>query len=105
MVGIDDRVLCRTPAAPQGTGTNIPVWKFEAVRSAILAELSRGKAPASALVARVRDRLPAHELGRLGSLGWHVTTIRLEMEVRGEVARLSEGPLVVGLGPHANSGL
>ncbi|MEM6466366.1 MAG: hypothetical protein AAF679_07660 [Pseudomonadota bacterium] len=97
-----DKVTCRTPASLDGPGTNIPMWKFDIVRRAILDALDEGKAPASALVARVRDRLPAQELGRLGSLGWHVTTIRLELEVRGEVARLSEGPLVVGLGVTAD---
>ena len=36
----------------------------------------------------VRDALDENSLKRLGSLGWHLTTVRLELEVRGEIARL-----------------
>ncbi len=41
----------------------------------------------------VRERLTEDDKDRLGSIGWNVTTVKLEMEVRGEVIRLEgKGP-------------
>jgi hypothetical protein len=39
----------------------------------------------------VRARLSQQELARLGSLGWHCTTVKLEMEVAGEIVRVEGG--------------
>ena len=50
------------------------------------------------LAGLVRLRLGQGEMDRLGSLAWHVTTVRLELEVRGEVVRRSLRPVVLGLG-------
>ena len=35
----------------------------------------------------VRRRLSAADLARMGSVAWHVTTVKLELEVRGEITR------------------
>ena len=81
-----DKVPCRTPTGT--SATNVPAWKFDACRDAILAELADGPMRASAIAAAAGRRLGHDAKADLGSLGWHMTTVRLEMEVRGEIARL-----------------
>ena len=89
-----ERVACRTPAEGRDGVTNIPAWKFEAVRRAILDELAEGDIVNKDLRDRVGARLSAEDLANLGKLGWHVVTVKLEMEVRGEIARLpGSGPI------------
>ena len=86
---MEDKTECRTPNRPRTT--RIPTWKFDLLRDAILAVVSdAGKAgfPFFELPAAVDARLSEDDLARLGSLGWHVTTVKLEMEVRGDVAKL-----------------
>ena len=80
-----DKTPCRTPAG--SSATNIPSWKYDCVSKAVQATLADGPRPASELVEAVRERLDKAELDDLGALGWHVTTVRLEMEVRGEITR------------------
>ena len=87
----DERIPCRTPAG--SSATNIPAWKFDACREAILAELSDGPMRASAMANAAGRRLTDQARRDLGSLGWHVTTVRLELEVRGEIERLPGSPL------------
>ena len=85
----EDRTPCRTPNA-DGV-TNIPTWKFQAVRTAILAAVDAAGdegLPFSAVSAEVKSRLNADDLARLGSVGWHATSVKLELEVRGEIARM-----------------
>ena len=93
------KVECRTPNPDKPGVTNIPKWKFDLVRSAILAELANGDVPFSELSARVGARLSDEDKSKLGSLGWHVTTVKLELEARGEIERAdSKGPQIVTLG-------
>ena len=93
------RVACRTPADGRDGVTNIPEWKFDAVRSAILDVLRDGDIAFKDLKAAVGSRMSDDDLKRLGSLGWHVTTIKLELEVRGEVKRMPDQvPQVIRLG-------
>ncbi|WP_299298231.1 hypothetical protein [uncultured Tateyamaria sp.] len=88
-----EKVACRTPAEGRTGETRIPAWKFEAVRAAILDTLKDGPIRYADLNAAVADRLDADTLDRLGKLGWHVVTVKLEMEVRGEIERLDvKGP-------------
>jgi len=83
----DDRVLCRTPQA-DGT-TRIPRWKFDCVRRALHEVLSEAdEVPYKDLKALVGGRISDEERAALGSLGWHLTTVKLELEVRGEVERV-----------------
>ena len=87
---MNDKVACRTPAEGRDGVTNIPRWKYEAVRGAILEAVDeagpRGL-PFAKLPNAVKDRLRDETLERLGSVGWHVTTVKLEMEVAGEIRR------------------
>jgi len=88
-----EAVACRTPAEGRDGVTNIPAWKFDAVRGAILAALEGGAMFYKDLNDAVAARLDPETLAGLGKLGWHVVTVKLEMEVRGEIARLDvKGP-------------
>ncbi|APX13425.1 DUF6958 family protein [Tateyamaria omphalii] len=88
-----DKVACRTPAEGRDGITNIPAWKFDVVRGAILGALECGPILYKDLNAAVQARLDDQTLADLGKLGWHVVTVKLEMEVRGEIARLDvKGP-------------
>ena len=85
---MDEKIACRTPAKDRDGVTNIPKWKFEVLEVAILDVLKQGDCPFADLKEKVRVRLDGDELNRLGSLGWHLTTVKLEMEVRGDIKRL-----------------
>ena len=84
----EERVVCRTPSAGRTGTTRIPKWKFDAVREAILQVLADGEVPFSELTERAGAKLADDDRARLGSVGWHVTTVKLELEVRGEIRRL-----------------
>ena len=102
----EERVACRTPAPGKSGVTRIPRWKFDLVRNAILEILGEGEARFSDLSGLARERLPEAELGRLGSLGWHVATVKLEMEVRGEIERLpGKGPQRLAIGGRGDAAL
>ena len=90
----DDRVGCRTPAEGRDGVTNIPAWKFDLIRGHIADILSDGTPQ---VYNEVRDtvgaRLSAEQADALGKLGWHVITVKLELEVRGEIERVkARGP-------------
>ena len=85
-------VQCRTPTVGKDGITRIPGWKYRAVRAAILDAVA--DAGPSGLLFRelsdqVRSRLDADDLTELGSVGWHVTTVKLDMEVEGELLRVA----------------
>jgi hypothetical protein len=89
----EDKVACRTPAEGRDGVTRIPAWKYAAVRRAILHAVDAAGAEGlrfADLPAAVRARLSRQELARLGSLGWHCTTVKLEMEVAGEILRVED---------------
>lgn len=81
-----DKTLCRTPNA-SGT-TRIPTWKFEAVRKAILDAVGADGIAFKDLEPAVAQRLPQDVARDLGSLGWHMTTVKLEMECAGDIHRV-----------------
>lgn len=95
------RVTCRTPAEGRDGTTNIPEWKFDVLRSAIL-KVVRAAGTDGMLNKDLRDAVGAElspdQLKRLGKLGWHVVTVKLELEVREEIARMPvKGPLRIAL--------
>ena len=99
--------LCRTPTPGRSGETSIPLWKYEAVRIAILAAIRADndiKKGGSIGFNDLREKAKAHMqeamLARLGSWGWHFTTVKLNMEVEGEIKRLpgsTPQQLVLGL--------
>lgn len=98
---IEDRIACRTPAEGRDGTSNIPAWKFHLLRDEILTVL--GAAGADGMLNKdlrgaVEPQISAADRDRLGKLGWHLVTVKLEMEVRGEIKRLdAKGPLRIAL--------
>lgn len=87
-----EKVACRTPTKGRDNATNIPRWKYECVRRAILETLDEaesGYVLFKDLPAIVESHLTTNQLAKLGSLGWHVTTVKLNMEVEGEIVRVT----------------
>ena len=84
-----DRVVCRNPD-PRKETTRIPRWKHEAVRRAILRAVAVRPAgvPFGELPRRVRRALSAAQLAELGSVTWHTTVVKLDLEARGEIRRV-----------------
>lgn len=86
-----ERVECATPT-PGKAPTRIPRWKYEALRRAIhkvvCAAGSRG-ATLDDLVEKTPAWLSADELADLGSVSWHVTTVKLDLETKGEISRVA----------------
>lgn len=93
----EEKVRCRTHTSGPDGGTNIPAWKFEAMRHAIFEVLADGPMKVADMKEAVRSHLTKDELDNLGALGWHMTTIRLELEVRGDLKRLEGSPVFVAL--------
>ena len=92
MAELTDKVACRTPAEGRGGVTNIPAWKFDTLRAAIL-DIAKDEVLFKDLPSLVASRLTYQQKADLGSLGWHVTTVKLELEVRGEIRRTpGKGP-------------
>ena len=84
----DEKILCKTPT-PGKAPTRIPKWKFDAVRAAILKLLGQEQ---EIFFAELPDKVGGvlgHEAKKeLGSLTWHVTTVKLHMETEGEIRRV-----------------
>ena len=87
----DDRVICRTPTPGRHGVTRLPRWKYDAVRTAILDAVAKAGDQGLAfgdLSAAVAARLTGDQLADLGSVGWHTTSVKLNMEVEAEIKRL-----------------
>lgn len=85
-----EKVVCQTPT-PGKKPTRIERWKYDAVRGAILASLEGqvDGVPFKELSMHVRKHLSDEQCARLGSVGWYTTTVKLDMEVKGEIARVT----------------
>jgi hypothetical protein len=84
-----DKVVCETPT-PGKKSTRIDRWKYEVVRKAILAVLPRrGEGTLfQELPALVENRLTPEHRSQLGSVNWYTATVKLALEVRGEIFRV-----------------
>jgi hypothetical protein len=84
-----DRIETRHPD-PSKAGVRILRWKYDAVREAILGllPLEEPGFPFKELAKGVKASLDPAVLEELGSVGWHTTTVKLDLEARGEVARV-----------------
>ena len=87
----EERVLCRNPD-PEKKGTRIPRWKYELVRDAILSALrSRPDGfPFRDLPTQVRKRLTGDDARAVGSISWHTTVVKLDLEARGTIERIRQ---------------
>ena len=81
---------CANPD-PEKQPINIPRWKFEAVRAAILKVLADRPEGVEfkRLPTLVRDALADDELKRLGSVPWHTTVVKLHLEAVSEIERIA----------------
>lgn len=94
----DAKVACRTPTPGRKGVTNIPQWRFDLVRSAIIEVIATGEVKFAELPGLIGERLKKKDRERLGSISWNVTTVKLEMEVRGEIERVEgRGPQLLRL--------
>lgn len=67
-------------------GVNIDKQKYDTIRKAILESLQKNDAMTfTDLTADVRKKL---ESTFAGSISWYVTTVKLDLEARGEVVRV-----------------
>ncbi len=84
-----EKVVCETPT-PGKQSTRIDRWKYDLVRKAILQAVpKRGDGVEfRELSSLVKARLNAEDLGKLGSLSWYVTTVKLDLEVRHQIRRV-----------------
>jgi len=90
-MGDEIKVICRTPTKGREGVTRIPKWKYDCVRAAILDVVEAapgGQVYFKDLTALLKPRLTDDQLESLGSAGWHVTTVKLNMEVEGELIRV-----------------
>ena len=80
-----DRILTLHPD-PQKEGVNIERDKYDQIKSAIFASLEEhGELSFTELSELVNQRLA----GQFdGSITWYVTTIKLDLEARGEIERI-----------------
>ena len=85
----DTRVVCHTPT-PGKKPTRIHKWKYDLLRIIILeilAENSNGVEFRS-LPGLIEARLSAEQKANLGSVSWYTTTVKLDMEVKGDIQRV-----------------
>lgn len=84
-----NRMQTRHPD-PKKSMPAIEAWKYRTVRDAILkAVTKKGEGlPFKELPSRVRELLSADELSKLGSVSWYTTTVKLDLEARGELQRV-----------------
>jgi len=87
MADLDEKTACRTPNDGGKSMTNIPTWKFEVIRTAILQVLGQGPCKSGGLSDAIRAVIAADDLEKIGKLGWHMMAVKLELEVRGEIRR------------------
>ena len=89
----ENKVACRTPTPGRLGVTNIPQWRFDMVRRAIIEVIATGEVKFADLPDLVARQLSKEDRDRLGSIGWNVTTVKLELEVRGDLIRVEgKGP-------------
>ena len=85
----EEKIMCLTPT-PGKQGTRIARWKYDTLRRAIRQVLVKNKSGVEfmKLAELVRPNLAKDELKKIGSLMWYVTTVKLHLEVIGEIERI-----------------
>ena len=85
----DEKVLCRT-TTPGKKPTRIDAWKYDLMKRCILEIVGSSEKGVlfCDLPALIREKLPPEESAKLGSISWYTTTVKLDMEVKGEIKRI-----------------
>ena len=83
------KILCETPT-PGKQPTRIDKWKYDLIRSAILKVLPGNKPGVefNKLSGQLNSIIPSDQLNKIGSLPWYTTTVKLDLEVKGEIERI-----------------
>jgi hypothetical protein len=84
-----EKVVVETPT-PGKQHTRIDKWKYDLVHAAILASIPADDngVEFSELPQLVADYISSDDLKRLGSVSWYTTTVKLDMEVKGQLDRI-----------------
>ena len=84
----DERITCHTPT-PGKKPTRIHKWKYDLLRGIILDILagSPDGVEFRSLPGLIDARLSPEQRASLGSVSWYTTTVKLDMEVKGDLAR------------------
>ncbi len=82
--------LCKTPT-PGKKGTRIAQWKYDCLRRVILKIVPRTKTGIAfqELPKLVEKSLTPQERKTLGSVTWYTVTVKLDLEVRGDLVRIA----------------
>lgn len=86
----EERVVCQTPT-PGKKPTRIHKWKYDLLQGVIL-DIVGGRPEGVEfrdLSGLVEARLSPKQLSDLGSVSWYTTTVKLDMEVRGDIVRVA----------------
>ena len=85
----DARIVCETPT-PGKKPTRIHKWKYDLLRDIILDILTGNSNGVEfrSLPGLIDARLSPEQRTNLGSVSWHTTTVKLDMEVKGDIARV-----------------
>ncbi|HVU09876.1 MAG TPA: hypothetical protein VHD90_01310 [Phototrophicaceae bacterium] len=76
---------------PEGkSAPRIDQWKYDTVRSVLLAIIPADEQgiPFAGLDQRVTAALAPDQVTRIGSIGWYMTHVKLDLEARGEIERV-----------------
>jgi hypothetical protein len=85
----EELIICRTPT-PGKKPTRIKKWKFNLVHDLVLEIVKNSKEGVlfKDLSFLVEKSMDPNTLQKLGSVPWYTTTVKLEMEVQGEIKRI-----------------
>ena len=86
----EERVVCETPT-PGKKPTRIHKWKYDLLREVILDTVGSSSEGVEFrdLPGLVETRLSPEQLSDLGSVSWYTTCVKLDMEVKGDIARVA----------------
>lgn len=84
-----EKIVCETPT-PGKKPTRIDYWKYHAISEAILDVLPMsGEGIAfKELSELVSEKLDNDIKEKIGSIGWHTTTVKLDLECKKRIARI-----------------
>ena len=85
----EERITCHTPT-PGKKPTRIHKWKYDLLRGIIL-DILTGNADGvefRSLPGLIDACLSPEQRASLGSVSWYTTTVKLDMEVKGDLARV-----------------
>ena len=85
----EERVVCETPT-PGKKPTRIHKWKYDLLRHIILEIVTESADGVEFrnLSGLIEGRLSAEQRYNLGSVSWYTVSVKLDMEVKGEIERV-----------------